>query len=312
MAKNMYQKRKERQEKKNSDNNNNVLNKNVINWYPGHMAKTKRLISENINLIDIVYEVIDARMPYSSKIKDLDEYIKNKPRILIMTKSDLCDNMVTKKWIEYYEAKGYKVILADLEHGFNIKVFLKMTEEMMKEKYALHEEKGMIKRRTRILVVGIPNVGKSTLINKLVGKKAVNVGNRPGVTKNLDWIRINDNFELLDSPGILWPKFDSEKVAFNLASLTAIKEEVLPLYDVVEYIMRTLEEYYPSVLKDRYQIDSVNEDFVETLDIIGKKRGCLVKGGEIDYDKVINIILNEVKNGTIKNITFDRLEDFNE
>ena len=292
--------------------NVNGYNKNVINWYPGHMAKTKRLITENLNLIDIVYEVVDARMPYSSKIKDMDNFIKNKPRVMIMTKIDLCDMNETKKWVKYYEEKGYTVVLMDLENNPNIKPLLKVTEELMKDKYASYEEKGMKKTRARILIVGIPNVGKSTLINRLVGKKAVNVGNKPGVTKNLDWIRINEDFELLDSPGILWPKLDEEKVAFNLASLTAIKEEVLPLYDVTEYILRTLEKYYPECLKGRYQIEEINEDFVETLDIIGKKRGCLIKGGEIDYDKVINIIINEIKNGTIKNITFDRVDDFNE
>lgn len=294
----------------NNHEKNNGVNKSNINWYPGHMAKTKRLIQENLNLIDVVYEVVDARMPYSSKIKDLDEFIKNKPRIMVMTKSDLCDNKETNKWIKYYEEKGYKVVLMDLEHNPNMNNLIKATEEMMKEKYQKQEEKGMIKRRTRILIVGIPNVGKSTLINRLVGKKATNVGNKPGVTKNLNWIRINEKFELLDSPGILWPKLDEEKVAFNLASLTAIKEEVLPLYDVVEYILRTLEKYYPEILKNRYLVDSIEEDFIETLEFIGKKRGCLIKGGEIDYDKVINIIITEVKNGIIKNITFDRLEDY--
>ena len=293
-----------------AENNEKVFSNTVINWYPGHMAKTKRLIQENLNLIDVVYEVVDARMPYSSKIKDLDEFIKNKPRIMVMTKSDLCDNKETNKWIKYYENKGYKVVLMDLEHNPNMNNLIKATEEMMKEKYQKQEEKGMIKRRTRILIVGIPNVGKSTLINRLVGRKATNVGNKPGVTKNLNWIRINEKFELLDSPGILWPKLDEEKVAFNLASLTAIKEEVLPLYDVVEYILRTLEKYYPEILKNRYLVDSIEEDFIETLEFIGKKRGCLIKGGEIDYDKVINIIINEVKNGIIKNITFDRLEDY--
>ena len=287
--------------------NENSLN---INWYPGHMAKTKRLISENLNLIDVVYEVVDARMPFSSKIKDLDNFISNKPRIMIMTKSDLCDMKVTREWIKYYEAKGYKVVLMDLEHNPNMKELLNATSSLMEEKHAKLEDKGMIKRRTRILVVGIPNVGKSTLINRLVGRKAVNVGNKPGVTKNLDWIRINENFELLDSPGILWPKFDDERVALNLASLTAIKEEVLPLYDVVEYILRKLENKYPEILKNRYSVETINEDFIETLDVIGKKRGCLIKGGEIDYDKVINIIINEVKSGIIKGITFEEVSDY--
>ena len=296
--------------KNDSNKSEKSFSSSSINWYPGHMAKTKRLIQENLNLIDVVYEVVDARMPYSSKIKDLDEFIKNKPRIMVMTKSDLCDNKETNKWIKYYEEKGYKVVLMDLEHNPNMNNLIKATEELMKEKYQKQEEKGMIKRRTRILIVGIPNVGKSTLINRLVGKKATNVGNKPGVTKNLNWIRINEKFELLDSPGILWPKLDEEKVAFNLASLTAIKEEVLPLYDVVEYILRTLEKYYPEILKNRYLVDSIEEDFIETLEFIGKKRGCLIKGGEIDYDKVINIIITEVKNGIIKNITFDRLEDY--
>lgn len=281
-----------------------------INWYPGHMAKTKRLIGEKINLIDIVYEVVDARMPYSSKIKDIDEFIKNKKRIMVMTKSDLCDKEETNKWIKYYENIGYKVVLMNLEGSVNLKPLLNATNEMMKEETEKRESKGLLKRRTRILIVGIPNVGKSTLINRLVGKKAQVTGNKPGVTKNLDWIRINEELELLDSPGILWPKLDENKVAYNLASLTAIKEEVLPLYDVVEYILRTLEEYYPEVLEARYNINHVEDDFIETLEFIGKKRGCLIKGGEIDYDKVISIIINEVKNGIIKNITFDRVSDY--
>lgn len=278
-----------------------------INWYPGHMAKTKRLISEKINLIDIVYEVVDARMPYSSKIKDIDNYIKNKPRILIMTKVDLCDMNETNKWIKYYEEKGYKVLPMDLENNPNISKIINVTEEIMTDFNQKRIDKGMNKRKTRVLIVGIPNVGKSTLINRLVGKKAVNVGNKPGVTKSLDWIRINENLELLDTPGILWPKFDADKIAFNLASLTAIKEEVLPLDEVAIYILKTLYEYYPDKLKERYGIIDIDfEDIIPTLDIIGKKRGCLVKGGEIDYDKVITVIINDIKDGHIKNITFDR------
>ena len=285
-------------------------NKTNINWYPGHMAKTKRLISENLNLIDVVYEVVDARMPYSSKIRDIDNFTKDKPRIMVMTKSDLCDIKETNKWVRYYEDKGYKVFLTSLEGKVNLKPLLDMTKELLEEKNAKREIKGMTKSRTRILIVGIPNVGKSTHINRLVGKKATITGNKPGVTKQLDWIRINDELELLDSPGILWPKFEEANVAFNLASLTAIREEVLPLYDVVEYILKTLLKYYPDQLENRYGITEVEDDYILTLESIGKRRGCLIKGGEIDYDKVVSIIINEVKNGTIKNITFDRMSDY--
>ena len=288
------------------------MNNNPINWYPGHMAKTKRLVKEQLNLIDIVYEVIDARMPYSSKIKDIDEVIKNKPRILIMTKYDLCDKKETDKWIKYYQQLGYIVLPLDLENKPNFKILFDQTNSLMEKTNQKREQKGMLKKRTRVLIIGIPNVGKSTLINRLVGKKAVLVGNKPGVTKQLSWIRINDKLELLDTPGILWPKLDDRKVALNLASLTAIKEEILPLSDVCEYILNTLYNCYPEKLKERYKIDQIDEDIVKTLDKIGKNRGCLIKGGQTDYDKVINIVINDIKNGYFKNITFDYITDISE
>ncbi len=292
-----------------SKNKNEGVNKIGINWYPGHMAKTKRLVKEQLDLIDLVYEVIDARMPYSSKIKDIDEVIKNKPRILIMTKYDLCDKKETDKWIKYYEEQGYNVLPIDLENKPNLKPLFNLTNKIMEEKNIKREKKGLLKRRTRVLIIGIPNVGKSTLLNRLVGKKAVDVGNKPGVTKQLNWIRINDQLELLDTPGILWPKLDDQQVALNLASLTAIKEEILPLFDVCEYILNTLYKYYKDKLKERYGIIELTEDIIDTFDIIGKKRGCLIKGGQVDYDKVINVIINDIKNGYIKNITFDRIDE---
>lgn len=284
-------------------------NKTNINWYPGHMAKAKRLINENINLIDIVYEIVDARMPFSSKITDIDNYIKNKPRILIMNKIDLADPKDTEKWAKYYEKKGYRVIKTSLESNKSLKPLLDLTDEILKPQNEKRETNGMLKRKNRVLIVGIPNVGKSTLINRLSGKKVAQIGNKPGVTKALSWIRVNDRIELLDTPGILWPKLE-EKNAFNLATFTAIREEILPQFEVASYILETLDKYYPELLKERYSIEDLNDDIVITMEEIGKRRGCLIKGGEIDYDKVIKLIINDIKSGYIKGITFDKVEDY--
>ena len=282
-------------------------NKTNINWYPGHMAKTKRLIKENLSDIDIIYELVDSRIPASSKIQEIDDIIKDKPKVLVMTKYDLCDKVITTKWVKHYESLGYKVIKMDIEHEFDKKVFIKLTKEILKEKDEKRAEKGLSKRKYRTLIIGIPNVGKSTLINRLVGKKAVNVGNKPGITKSVNWIRINENFELMDTPGILWPKFE-DKVAFNLASFRAIKEEVLPISKVVCYILDTLLKYYPNILKERYNLTEIDEDYIEAYETIGKKRGCLVKGGTVDYEKVNSIVMNDI-NEYIKGVTFDRYEN---
>lgn len=280
------------------------MNKN-INWYPGHMAKTKRLIKENLKYIDIIYEVVDSRMPKSSKLIDIDDYTQDKPRLMIMTKYDLCDKEETDKWIKHYEENGYLVVPINLENNSNIKPIITATQTLLERFNKKREDKGLLKRKARVLVVGVPNVGKSTLINRLAGKKVTSIGNKPGVTKNISWIRVNDDIELLDTPGILWPKLDQEE-AINLAALTSIKEETLLLFDVASHILLTIEKYYPNKLKERYNLESLDEDIVISMEEIGKKRGCLIKGGDIDYDKVINLIIGDIKNGYIKGVTFDR------
>lgn len=286
----------------------NNENKTNINWYPGHMAKTKREIIEKLNLIDIVYEVIDARMPLSSKIVDIDDLIKDKPRILVMTKYDLCDKVETDKIIKYYENMGYKVVPVDLMSGLNVKRILDYTKEIMDIENKKRESKGMKPRAARALIVGVPNAGKSTLINRLVGKKSAGVGNTPGFTKSLSWIRINKDVELLDSPGILWPKLEDQEAAHVLACLSSIKEEILDTDAIAAFILKKLYELYPERLEDRYGISELDDDLIETYDMIAKKRGALSRGGVADYDKVSNIIIRDLKNGYFGNITFDRLD----
>ena len=213
-------------------------NKTNINYFPGHMAKTRREIVEKLKLIDIVYEVVDARIPYSSRIIDIDELIKDKPNIIIMTKKDLCDLSKTNRWINYYNEHGYNVILLDLINDKNINEIYDVTNKVLSSLNEKRKNQGLKERRFRALIMGVPNVGKSTLINKITGKKAVNVGDKPGVTKNISWIRINDKLDLMDTPGILWPKIEDENVAYNLASFSAIKEEILPIDEVACYILK--------------------------------------------------------------------------
>ena len=274
--------------------------KTNINFFPGHMNKARKEIEEKVKLIDIVYEVVDAR------IKDIDDLIKNKPKIMIMTKRDLCDLDKTNKWVSYYESLGYKVFLTDLVNDKNVNKLFSLTDEVLEDLNAKRVEKGMEVRKYRALIMGVPNVGKSTLINKITGKKAVNVGNKPGVTKDISWIRINDKLDLMDTPGILWPKIDDQRQAYTLACFSSIKDEILPIDEVACYILKYMFDNYQDLLFNRYGNFSLDEeDYTEAYEYIGRKRGCLVKGNEVDYNKVSNIIIKDLREGYLGKVTFD-------
>ena len=301
----MYKKREIRKKKREENNEFDKSCTSVnINWYPGHMAKTRRKIKENINLIDIIFEVIDSRIPFSSKIKDIDDIIRTKKHIIIMTKKDLCDIKETKKWADYYEKMGKRVILMDLTNNSDYKKLYSLAEIETKDLVEKRKEKGIVRSEIRALVVGVPNAGKSTLINALAGKKVATTGNKPGVTKQVNWLKTNSNLLLLDTPGILWPKIDNQVVSLNLAALTAIKSDILNIVDIATYIIMYLSKNYKTILDEKYKIDSTS-DVLENYEMIAKKMG-FIYGGEVDYDKVSLRIYNDLASGKIKGVTFDR------
>lgn len=271
-----------------------------VQWYPGHMAKAKREIEEKIKLVDIVYELIDARIPYSSKNPMITSILKNKPHIIILTKKAMANNEMTKKWINHYQSQNSNVISVDSLTMENVKKIETITLEVLKEKIEKDKARGLKKRAVRAMIVGIPNVGKSTLINKLVNKNVTITGNKPGVTKAQQWIRINQNLELLDTPGVLWPKFEDQKVGIHLALTGAIKNEILHNDDLVLYLLTFLKENYKGLLSQRFSIDE-EKDNISILNEIMVKRGIQKE----DYDRCYELIMNEFRSCKIGKITLD-------
>ena len=301
--------------KNNNEQNSNSMN---INWYPGHMAKTKRQIMEDVRLVDIVIELLDARIPISSQNPDIAEITRNKKKIIILNKCDLADERQNKRWVEYFKTKCIPAVLTDSNSGKGIEECVRKIEKIMEEDLKGQAEKGRIGRKIKAMVLGIPNVGKSSFINRISKRTTAGVGNKPGLTKQKQWIRINEKIELLDTPGVLWPKFESEEVALHLAFTGTIKEDILQRTEIAYYLVKFLIEQYPKQLCERYKLTEEyiheqlqneerpeNENIYEIFLAIGKKRGCIISGGNIDEEKTARILLDEFKNGKIGKITLE-------
>jgi ribosome biogenesis GTPase A len=278
-----------------------------IQWFPGHMFKSLREIRERISLMDIVIVLLDSRLPSSSMNPELFKIIKTKPTVLLFNKMDLSDDNILNQWINHYQALGYSTLKIDAQSGKNVNKLHDLTKEVLKEKLDRERSKGLKERPIRTMILGIPNVGKSTLINQLSKSSATKTGNTPGVTKAQQWIKLGENFELLDTPGVLWPRFDDATVGYHLAITGAIKDKILPEDDVVHYALDFLKKYYPKKLYDKYGITQ-EDQYIDMLNKVGKLRGALGKGGEIDYERVYTIILTDIRNKQLGGLSFDRLE----
>ncbi|MFC4305930.1 ribosome biogenesis GTPase YlqF [Cohnella boryungensis] len=284
----------------------------TIQWFPGHMTRARRQIEEKLKLIDVVFELLDARIPASSRNPMVDEITGSKPRLVLLNKADLADPEQTAEWSRYFRDKGLAVHAIDANAGSGVKELAGKSKELLKEKIDRQLAKGMKPRPIRALIVGIPNVGKSTLINRLAGRNIAQTGDRPGVTKGQQWIRFGGELELLDTPGILWPKFDDPIVGFRLAATGAIKEDVLHLDEVACFVLKVLVEEYGTVLGERYGLTELPSELpdmqtaVEVLESIGKRRGCIVSGGHVDYEKAATVLLRDLRSGKLGRMTLER------
>lgn len=284
-------------------------NKASFNWYPGHMTKAKRMMQEDIKFNDIVIELIDARIPMSSRNPDIDDLAKNKYRLILLNKSDLADERVTVKWVEFFEKQGIKVIKLDSRQRSGMKSVNNAILEVCKKKIERDRKRGIINRPVRAMIVGIPNVGKSTFINSFAGKACAKTGNKPGVTKGKQWIRLNKTVELLDTPGILWPKFDNEKIANDLAFIGSINDQILNLTELSLKFIESVKNDYAGIFTSRYDIEE-KDDGVTMLGDIAIARGCLKKGGEPDYDKAAALIFDDFRSGKLGKISIEKPEDY--
>ena len=283
---------------------------NNIQWYPGHMTKTRRLIEKNLKLIDVVVEILDARVPMSGRNPNFDDIIKGKPRLLVMNKSDLADTERTKEWIKWFTDNGISVIPISCATGKGLNNVINSARALIKDKIDREKEKGR-NITVKIMMVGIPNVGKSSLINKLVGKASAKTGDRPGVTRGEQWIRIRSDVELLDTPGILPPKFDNQELAKRLAYTGAIKDEIINIELLAYSLLDYLRDNYRDVLCTRYKLSDIEDlEGYQILEMIGKKRGCVISGGEIDMERAANLVIDELRSARIGNITLEMPSDF--
>lgn len=273
-------------------------------WYPGHMAKARRMMQDDIKLIDVVIELVDARIPLSSKNPDIDELAKNKSRVILLNKYDLAEPKYTEQWKAYFESKGYFVTLVNSKTGVGVKKVNEIVQEACKEKIERDRKKGILNRPVRAMVVGIPNVGKSTFINSFAGKASAKTGNKPGVTKGKQWIRLSKNIELLDTPGILWPKFEDQAVGLRLAFIGSIREEILNILELSLELIKFLHENYIGCLATRYTIEEV-DDPVQILSSIAERRACRIRGGFLDLNKAAGIVMDEFQDGKLGNITLE-------
>ena len=281
----------------------------TINWFPGHMRKTQREIKENLKLVEAVIEIRDARIPRSSANPDIEKLCGNKPRLILLNKSDLTESRVTREWMKELSKENVKAIEVNCLKGKGLNQIKPALEELLKEKLERYKAKGLVNVVIRVMVVGIPNVGKSTFINKMAKNNIAKTGDRPGVTKSKQWIKTPLGIELLDTPGVLWPKFEDERTALNLAFTGAIKDEIMDTEELSYKLVERLQKYYADELIARYKIERVFEDPLDTLDSIARKRGCLMSGGHIDYNRIAVILLDEFRGGKIGNISLERVDD---